>query len=270
MRKRIPSYIIAMLSEACAESESHASLDRLFMYAGAPGDPPLGSRSLKVQDWLRRVNEARDIDPLQVLGRLIEGYMDNELSEDEKRREQELRRRERIAKQLARASFQYFTGGRIVDGLASPTRSLEALIRGRDLDSLQMEFNRALENVAASPREAVSAACNVLEGTFKIYIEDEKLESPAKQDLSGLWGVVRKHLGFDPSLVQDDDLRKILSGMIGTVDGIGAFRTHASSAHGAGRKRYKVQPRHARLAVHAAHTITAFVLETWDARKSKS
>ncbi|MFA0672364.1 abortive infection family protein [Vibrio splendidus] len=49
--------------------------------------------------------------------------------------------------------------------------------------------------------------------------------------------MVRGDLGFDPKLVQDDDLKKVLSGIISIIDGIGAFRTHASSAHGDGPKR---------------------------------
>ncbi len=52
------------------------------------------------------------------------------------------------------------------------------------------------------------------------------------------------------------------------VDGIGALRTHASSAHGAGKKQYKLEPRHARLAIHSAHTVTLFILESW-ARRSR-
>ncbi|WP_431061192.1 abortive infection family protein [Pseudomonas abietaniphila] len=45
-------------------------------------------------------------------------------------------------------------------------------------------------------------------------------------------------------------------------------RTHASSAHGAGKRPYKLKPRHARLAIHAAHTISAFVIETWDEKSA--
>lgn len=52
----------------------------------------------------------------------------------------------------------------------------------------------------------------------------------------------------------------------GTSEGIGALRTHASSAHGAGKKQYKLEARHARLAIHAAHTVTLFVLESWAKR----
>src|SRR5262249_9302314 len=109
-----------------------------------------------------------------------------------------------------------------------------------------------------------SAACNILESVCKTYIADEGLEMPAKQDLRPVWDAVRKDLGFDPSRVEDRDLQEILSGVLAVVSGIGALRTHASSAHGAGKKAYKLEPRHARLAVHAAHTIVAFVLESWD------
>src|SRR5688572_32108998 len=54
------------------------------------------------------------------------------------------------------------------------------------------------DTVESKPRDAVSAACNILEAVCKTYIEDEKLTMPAKQDLQGVWTIVRKHLGFDP------------------------------------------------------------------------
>lgn len=70
---------------------------------------------------------------------------------------------------------------------------------------------------------------------FKVYINDEGLLLPQKQDLQGLWNVVVDQLGFDPKRVEHNDLRKVLSGLFSITTGIGAFRTHASSAHGAGR-----------------------------------
>jgi hypothetical protein len=80
---------------------------------------------------------------------------------------------------------------------------------------------------------------------------------------------VRKHLGFDPSTVEDQDLQQILSGLISITEGIGALRTHASSAHGAGKMSYKIEPRHARLAVHSAHTVALFILESWRKKRHK-
>ena len=65
-------------------------------------------------------------------------------------------------------------------------------------------------------------------------------------------------------------MKKVLSGLNSIVDGIGSLRTHTGSAHGRGRRVYRLQARHARLAVHASHTLVGFFIETWDERKRKA
>jgi hypothetical protein len=273
MRKVIPAPIIAALADNLYDIESHAGLDNLFLYADAPGDPPEGSKPVKTQAWLRRINKESDF-PLKVLGKLIETYMElpDELETDNYNwgvnvSEQKQEFKVKLKNILQRCNLTYHTGGVISDGSSAPSKSLSDLIKGRDIPSIESEFNRALENVNSDPREAVSAACNILESIFKVYIADEKLPAPQKQDLQGVWKVVRSDLGFDTKLVQDDDLKRVLSGILSIVDGIGAFRTHASSAHGQGRKIYNLKPRHARLAIHSAHTLALFVLETWDEKR---
>lgn len=270
MKKEIPAPIIAVLSENMASIETHASIDNLFLLADAPGESPEESKAVKVQIWLRRINKESE-NPLAILGKLIECYMevpeedeqDNTFwgsSAPNKRRGF----KSKLESILSRCNLNYIQGGHISDGSSAPSRSLSELIKGRDIPSIESEFNRALENVNSEPREAVSAACNILESIFKVYIADEQLTPPQKQDLQGVWKVVRADLGFDTTLVQDNDLKRVLSGILSIVDGIGAFRTHASSAHGEGRKLYNLKPRHARLAIHSAHTLALFVLETWD------
>lgn len=265
MRVLIPGVVIGVLSEVISNLETHASMNSLFMYAGAPGDAPEGSKQVKAQAWLRKTNVDESIEPLSVLGKIIERIMDDPLpypamSEG----------RERIQAALQRCNLNYTTGGIVSSGGGVASRSLQEVIRAKDMRSVDEEFIRALGHLTANPREAVSAACNILEATCKTYIEDERLEMPAKQDLATVWIVVRKHLKFDPSVVEEQDLQRILSGMISVVEGIGALRTHASSAHGSGRKRYTLEPRHARLAVNGAHTIVTFIIESWDRRKSQS
>jgi Abortive infection C-terminus len=263
MRPIIPGAVIAVVSEVVMGSESHASLDSLFTYAGAPGDPPAGSKHVKAQEWMRLTNKDPKTQPLEVLGKIIERYM-----EDPDESDWIVERRNKITQILQRSNLTYVQGGVVVGAVGVSSRSLQDIIRARDLRSVDDEFTRALQNLSSDPREAVSAACNILESVCKTYIEDEGLDKPAKQDLPAVWNVVRKHLNFDPSKIEDQDLQKILSGMISVVDGIGALRTHASSAHGAGRTQYLLEPRHARLAVHAAHTIVAFVLEAWDRKRA--
>ena len=85
-----------------------------------------------------------------------------------------------------------------------------------------------------------------------------------KQDLQPVFKVVRAGLGIDPGSVEDQDLQRIISGLFSIVDGIGALRTHAGSAHSEGRKGYKQEPRHARLAANSANTVSTFVMETRD------
>jgi len=267
MRRPIPAPLLSVVAEIAARRESHASLDNLFIYAGAPGDPPPGSKPAKALAWLRQANKDESINPIGVLGRLIETYMEESLDPENTWDQYKLKDRARIAKVLAEGELQYVRGGKIVGALGTPSRTLEEFIRDRDTSSIDQEFNRALSNVEANPREAVSAASNILESVCKVYIEDEGLEMPAKQDLKPVWTLVRKHLGFDPSTVEEQDLQQMLSGLISIVEGIGALRTHASSAHGAGKKAYKLEPRHARLAVHSAHTVALFILESWRKKK---
>lgn len=276
MRKKIPAPIISILSDSLPDLETHASLDSLFLYADAPGDLSQSdlSKPKKVVAWLREVNKEAD-EPLGVLGKLIEGYM--ELPETEINSQNswlgvEIQNpkvlfKEKLDKTLTQCNLQYIVGGYISDGSASQSKTLRELIAGRNFIAIEAEFNRALENVNANPREAVSAASNILESVCKVYIEDENLDMPNKQDLQSVWRVVRNDLGFDPRSKEDDDVKRILSGVLSVVDGIGALRTHASSAHGQGKQGYKLLPRHARLAVHSAHTITLFILETWDENK---
>jgi hypothetical protein len=275
MKKEIPALIIAVLSDNLHNIESHASLNNLFMHADAPGDPPEGSKPVKVQQWLRRINKESNY-PLIILGKLIEPYM--ELLDDEDTdqvswgvnvSDQKQDLKVKLRNTLERCNLTYLSGGIISDGSSAPSRSLSDLIKGRDLPSIEAEFDRALSKVNSEPREAVSAACNILESIFKVYITDEGLPKPQKQDLQNVWKVVRADLGFDTKLVQDDDLKRVLSGILSIVDGIGAFRTHASSAHGEGRRVYKLKPRHARLAIHSAHTIALFVLESWDDKRER-
>lgn len=261
-RPVIPAPIIAVLSEVLPEIATHSELDRLFMHAGAPGDPPEGNKQAKVQEWLRRTSRDTTVNPLEVVGRLVEPILEADCTESgigEYRAE----RKRKVESALARCNLHYVIGGSIAEAVGNASKSLAELIRGRDLAALEQEFSRAIRNVESSPREAVSAASNIVESVCKVYIQDEKIELPAKQDLPGVWGVVRKHLGFDPSAVEDRDLKEILSGLLALVNGLGALRTHASSAHGEGRKHYKLEARHARLAVNAAHTIVLFIMESW-------
>lgn len=274
MRREIPRPIISVLSDNLPQLESHATLDSLFLYADAPGEPPNVSKTAKVQEWLLRVNKD-SLQPLVVLGKLIEKYMELP-QEDEifsfdtyaKNQLKELKIFEaKLIKILSRHNLIYVQGGSLNTGSTVSSQNLKNLIQDKNIPAIDLEFERALKSVDSEPLEAISAACNILESICKVYIEDEQLAAPNKQTLRFLWKVVSQDLNFDPSKLQDDDLKKVLSGMYSIVDGISALRTHGSSAHGQGRKMCKPEPRHARFAVNSAHSLALFILETWNSKK---
>jgi uncharacterized protein YecA (UPF0149 family) len=268
MREVIPQTIISLVGDMISNRETHASLNSLFLYAGAPGEPPEGNKQVKAISWIQRVNQDLTVNPLEVLGKLLEKYMEEILDDNKSWEKDRIVENKKIMAAMEKYGLHYLQGGLVVTGAHTPSKSLEDYIKENNLEYFDFEFNRALQNVDTIPREAISAASNMLETICKVYIEVNKLEMPAKQDLRPVWNIVKKNLGFDASKVEDGDLQKILTGLFSIVEGIGELRTHASSAHGMGKTVYRIEPRHARLAIHSAHTASLFLLETWKKRKT--
>lgn len=133
---RLPAHLISVLSEEISGSETHATLDSLFMYANAPGDPPAGSKLAKTQEWLRRINTDENCNSLEITGYLIEGYMEPPVpdkkypwSDNSSIDEFQEKRRDRIKQALARANLQYFTGAKVSHISGSSSRSLQDIIK---------------------------------------------------------------------------------------------------------------------------------------------
>jgi hypothetical protein len=265
----IPQVVIGSLSEIIPNFETHASIDSLFCYANAPGDPPIGNKQVKTQEWLRRVNKTDGIDRLAVLGRIVEKYLEEDTSAGgEEWVGSRIERNRKISEALKRGGLHY-VGNAIVTKIDSnQMRSLQKEVDLMNVESVEYEFKRAIENVVKDPYEAVSASCNILEAIFKVILEERKMEIPKTQDLQGLWKVVKKELGFDSTRVEDSDLVQILTGLSAIIGGTAALRTHASSAHGRGPFRYHLEERHVLLAVHAAHSVALFVIQTWKDKRT--
>lgn len=264
----IPSSLIGVVGPILADAYTHSNLNSLFLTHGFPGEPPEGNKIDKCQHWLRLANRECD-DALSMFGRLIAEFMDT----DEPYREYRLDEINRIEKALAREGLSYARGGQIYGtSLSRPTRSLAERLKRGEFKELEAEYDRAYSAVEGDPPAAVTAACSILESLCKTIIDEEALCMPSKQTLVPLWNTVMKHLGLSPADKADDDIKRILQGLISVADGVASLRTHAGSAHGRSSstktKQYKVASRHARLAVHAAHTMALFAWETWNQRRA--
>jgi len=268
MAHKIPTSVVAVVSDALANRYTHAAIDQMMEAAGIEISPlPSGNRQVKTRAWLNYANKTV-ADPLATLGTVIVEFMEKDNDEWDKAL---LTDQERVSKALAKYGLSYATGGYIQSlGATAVSKTLQDIIRARDLSGLQTEFNRIYENLEADPPAAVTASCALLESLFKTYIEDNNLEMPSEESIKPLWKVVRKDLKLDPAIIEDDDLKTILTGLAAIVEGTGSLRTHKGSAHGRGGKTtaYMLKPRHARLAAHAAFTLASFVLEAWGERGS--
>lgn len=260
--------IIGTLSPILAEAFTHSRLNDLFMAAGFPGEVPPGNKSDKVRSWLRRANAECD-EPLALLGEVIAEFMDGELH-PAFIEAQGGDPRKKIRAALAKEGLSYQRGGLVFGAaLSAPSRSLAERIKVEGTRAIEIEYERAYKTLESDPAAAVTAACAILESVCKSYLEAEGKPLPSKEVLQSLWTATADDLGLTPKQIVDDDLKRILQGLYSIADGVAALRTHAGSAHGRSpAKSYRLAPRHARLAVHAAHTMAMFVLETWEARKT--
>ena len=264
---RISPQVIGEIATAFDQAYSHNELTVLFSRLGFPDPEAIGTKPLRVTAWLQRIDADSTADAQAVLGRFLEDFMDQTLRRIPPENLDRLRNR--IHEALAASGLSYHPGGRIFggEGLLSPSKSLDDFLRDRNLPAVRKEFERAYDKLVTDPADAVTAACAILEATCKTIIAEENLTLPSDQTLQPLWRVVRGHLGLAPTSELQDDLKKILGGLASVVDGVGAFRTHAGDAHGRGPDARPIDARHARLAVHAAHTVVMFVLETWTAQR---
>lgn len=145
--------------------------------------------------------------------------------------------------------------------------ALKEKAKALDLDSVHKDFERALTEADSDPADAITAACSTVESVCKCILDEMGQPYPTSKDIKGLVGEVAKHLNLSPG--RDDlpkewehDIRTILSGLFNVIAGIGSLRTHAGDAHGKGKRPVPADARIARLAIHAASTVSLFFIET--------
>jgi Abortive infection C-terminus len=259
---KLPAAVKAAVADVLQQLFSGTQIVNIFSEADAPGERPVGANKTEMSRvWLTRAE--REGIHFAVLGKVLEHVMEVDL-DAMYNSEPWVETQKRLTAILGKYGLTYHQGGKVIGGaVRAPTRSLEKFLREGNLTEIERDFDRALESVDKDPPDALTAACTIIETYCRVYIEDRPtLTMPKKQDLASVWAIVRADLKLDPGSKEDDDIRAILGGLGAVAAGIGAFRTHAGDAHGQGRNSYNVKPRHARLAIHAAHTLVTFLIET--------
>jgi len=138
------------------------------------------------------------------------------------------------------------------------TEFLEEQIKKCDKKIIESDYDGAITNARSMVEEVL------LEIEKEVSGRREKYDG----DLSSLYKRVKKLINFDAGREGlDTCLKQILSGLNNIVIGLGGLRTKASDSHA---REYKPCKHHAELAVNAAKTLTAFVINSYKYQKEKN
>jgi hypothetical protein len=104
-----------------------------------------------------------------------------------------------------------------------------------------------------------------------IYEKNNGKEYEYKGNMINLYKDVCKILRMNPANYADDCLKQILSGVFSIINGVSTLRNDLSDAHGRSpQKSYKIDERHARLAVNLSKTISEYLFLSYENQTRKS
>ena len=113
MNVRLSRSLCKLVGDVIATTGNHATLDELFTTAGAPGEPPALAHHSKWKEWLFRAGQDPSVDSLQVLGSILEEYMDTppqELADEQLW----LINKDRLNSILEEDGLRYYRHGRVI------------------------------------------------------------------------------------------------------------------------------------------------------------
>jgi hypothetical protein len=140
----------------------------------------------------------------------------------------------------------------------------------RFLDSGEVTelWTKAIERCSTDPEGAITAARSLIESACKHILDELQVPYGDSDDAPSLYKKVAAELNLAPDQHAEQVFKQTLSGVVNVVNGLSGVANKYGDRHGGGiGRRSKPSPRHARLVVNAAGTITAFVVDTWVERK---
>ena len=288
--KEIPFGVIRLLVEVLPKYYSYNDMNMLFshiskitLYLNEEIESSLNEYdSINYQknllwQWFKDVNKQDKPSPLEVLNELlndfwhieeIQNYVESDTYQNDKNK---------IQACLSRFGFSYSEiDNRIIKikkSEAPSTRALRDHVEQHDLSNLDRLIQQSLEDIEKNPLSAVLHASTTLESALKEYLETRQIPYNKNNDtLSKLWKIfMENNPKIHPEeLKNNNDLQEIATGLFKIIHGTSSLRNKQSSAHGKSEEEFQtinITPRHARLAIHAVHTLSAYILELGEDQK---
>ena len=142
-----------------------------------------------------------------------------------------------------------------------------------DVPHLQQQIDRARNAIEDDPGLAIGTAKEIVETTCKTILTERGISYAPDVKIPELVKITREALKLVPDNIPEsakgsESIKKILGSLGAVAQGIGELRSLFGTGHGKEGKRKGLSPRHARLAVGAAATLSMFLLETHKERET--
>lgn len=137
-----------------------------------------------------------------------------------------------------------------------------------DAPNLRHQLDRLdYAHEAEDPWLAIGTAKEILETVCKTILRERGLPPPANETLPALVRAVREDLNLLPEQIPAtaraaEVVRSVLGNLAQIAHGMAELRNVYGTGHGPDARTVGLEPRHARLAIGAAGTLAAFLIDT--------
>jgi hypothetical protein len=143
------------------------------------------------------------------------------------------------------------------------------------MTTLRQALSRMEDNIESDPTASIGAAKELVETICKTILYELGIEVETSWDLQQLVRKTSAQLRVTPESIADDapgaaTTRRILGNLAAVVQGLAELRNLHGTGHGHALGTISLGPRHARLAVNAASTLSTFLFETHSVRGNQS
>lgn len=140
-------------------------------------------------------------------------------------------------------------------------------------DYIHRQINRMESAVDGDPELAIGTAKELVETVCKTILAERGKPVSGTPDIPALTKGTLRELKLVPDGIPDqakgsDTIKRLLSNLATISQGLAEIRNLYGSGHGKDGRTQAIKPRHAKLAVGAAATLTTFLFETHKETKS--
>ncbi len=157
---------------------------------------------------------------------------------------------------------------KVIENAAMDSSSLHPIensISGKNPEYVRYLVVRAKQDFSNGNLDSTLTKARTLLEEALCYAIETKGEQPCTNGkLTDLEGQFKALYSMRQRSENDTRINDILTGAGKIVASIGALRNIGSDAHGLGRKRFKINPYHAKLCLNAATIVAEFILDVVD------